>query len=196
MWLVRLLCVYKFPWVVLLPRNSNSWQGFLQIGDRGKPADGWTLQFALSFWLRQHLAAQTCRRPCKCKISHRSSNVASTPNPIPGTMRLLLQGNHFCRCPLETPRTKGPHKKYFKMPETKIKLQCCGDTSVLTVAKYAISLKQWRNEGGGRNVLWFIYLFPVAVENFLQAKGRPETDPICQLWISINNEHNSLRVFK
>lgn len=99
-------------------------------------------------------------------------------------------------CPLEVPRTKGPHKKYFKMPETKIKLQCCGDTSVLTVAKYAISLKQWRNEGGGRNVLWFIYLFPVAVENFLQAKGRPETDPICQLWISINNEHNSLRVFK
>lgn len=23
-WLARLLCVYKFPWVVLLPRNSNS----------------------------------------------------------------------------------------------------------------------------------------------------------------------------
>lgn len=42
-WLARLLCVYKFPWVVLLPRNSNSWQGFLQIGDRGKPADAETL---------------------------------------------------------------------------------------------------------------------------------------------------------
>lgn len=23
-WLARLLCVYKFLWVVLLPRNSNS----------------------------------------------------------------------------------------------------------------------------------------------------------------------------
>lgn len=50
--------------------------------------------------------------------------------------------------------------------------------------------------GGGRNVLWFIYLFPVAVENFLWAKRRPETDPICQLWISINDKHNSIRVFK
>lgn len=80
-----------------------------------------------------------------------------------------------------------------------MKLQSYGDTLVLTEAKYAISLKQWGNGGGGgggKNVLWFIYLFPVAVENFLQAKGRPEIDPICQLWISINNEHNSIRVFK
>lgn len=39
------------------------------------------------------------------------------------------------------------------MPETEMKLQHDGDTLVLTVAKYAISLKQWRNGGGGRNVL-------------------------------------------
>lgn len=49
--------------------------------------------------------------------------------------------------------TKGPCKKCFRVPETKMKLQCYGDAVVLTVAKYAISLKQWGNRGGGRNVL-------------------------------------------
>ena len=49
--------------------------------------------------------------------------------------------------------TKGPCKKCFRVPETKMKLQCYGDTVVLTVAKYAISLKQWGNGGGGKNVL-------------------------------------------
>lgn len=73
-WLARLLCVYKFPWVVLLPRNSNSWQGFLQIGDRDKPADAGTLQFALSFWLRQHLVAQACRRQSKGKRKKQCSS--------------------------------------------------------------------------------------------------------------------------
>lgn len=98
--------------------------------------------------------------------------------------------------PLEMPHTKSPHKNCFGMPETKMKLQSYGDTLVFTQAKYAISLKQWGNRGGGTSVLWFIYLFPVAVENFLQAKRRPQIDPICQLWISINNNHNSVRVFK
>lgn len=55
--------------------------------------------------------------------------------------------------PLEMSSTKGPHKKCFRVLETKMKLQCYGDTSVLTVAKYAISLKQWGNGGGGKNVL-------------------------------------------
>lgn len=49
--------------------------------------------------------------------------------------------------------TKGPYKKWFRVPVTKMKLQCYGDAAVLTVAKYAISLKQWGSGGGGRNVL-------------------------------------------
>lgn len=51
------------------------------------------------------------------------------------------------------PHIKGPCKKRSTVPETKMKLQCYGDTLVRTVAKYAISLKQWGNGGGGRNVL-------------------------------------------
>lgn len=51
------------------------------------------------------------------------------------------------------PHIKGPCKKRSRVPETKMKLQCYGDTLVRTVAKYAISLKQWGNGGGGRNVL-------------------------------------------
>lgn len=83
-WLARLLCVYKFPWVVLLPRNSNSWQGFLQTGDRGKPADAGTLQFALSFWLRQHLAGPAYRRQCKGKIAiQREKQCSSQIKPHP-----------------------------------------------------------------------------------------------------------------
>lgn len=40
------------------------------------------------------------------------------------------------------PHTKSPHKKCFRIPETKMKLQSYGDTLVLTEAKIAISLKQ------------------------------------------------------
>lgn len=43
--------------------------------------------------------------------------------------------------------------KCFRMSEAELKLQCCGDVLVLPVAKYAISLKQWGNGGGGRNIL-------------------------------------------
>lgn len=59
----------------------------------------------------------------------------------------------FVGCPLEMLHTKGPCKKWFRVPVTKMKLQCYGDAAVLTVAKYAISLKQWGSGGGGRNVL-------------------------------------------
>lgn len=44
------------------------------------------------------------------------------------------------------PHTKSPHKKCFRTPETKMKLQSYGDTLVLTEAKIAISLKQWGME--------------------------------------------------
>lgn len=182
---------------MLLPRNSNSWEGFLKIGDRGKPADGRTLQFALSFWIRQAPSCSDLKKAVQMQDHHMEEAMCLTDQ-----VSSLVPWSYSCKanisggCPLAMPRTIGPCKKCFRMPETKIKLQCYGDTSALTVAKYAISLKQWRNEGGGRNVLWFIYLFPVAVENFLRGEGRPETDPICQLWISINNEHNSIRVFK
>lgn len=68
------------------------------------------------------------------------------------------------------------------MPEPEMKLQSYRDTLVLTEAKCAISLKQWGTEEEGRMFYdLFIYLFPVAVENFLQAQQRPEIDPICQL---------------
>lgn len=59
----------------------------------------------------------------------------------------------FVGCPLEMPHTEGPYKKCFRMSEAELKLQCYGDVLVLPVAKYAISLKQWGNGGGGRNIL-------------------------------------------
>lgn len=160
---------------MLLPRNSNSWQGFLQIGDRSKPADAGTLQFALSFWLRQHLAAQTYRRQCKSKsMIQREAEAMQHTDEIPSLVPwgCSWKATISVGCPLEIPPSTGPDEKCFRVPETKMKLQHYGDTSVLTVAKYAISLKQWGGGGwgGGRNVLWFIYLFPVAVENFLSAK--------------------------
>lgn len=103
-WLPRLLCVYKFLRVVLLPRNSNSWQGSLQIEDSGKPADGQTLQFALSFWLRQHLASQACSRQCKkADLYRRESHVADWPNPLPESMRSSWKAIISVGFPLEMP---------------------------------------------------------------------------------------------
>lgn len=52
--------------------------------------------------------------------------------------------------------TKGPCKKWFRVPVTKMKLQCYGDAAVLTVAKYAISLK---NGGVGEEGGMFYDLF-------------------------------------
>jgi hypothetical protein len=53
------------------------------------------------------------------------------------------------------PHSKGPHKKCPRVPETKMKWQCYKDALILTVAKYAISLKQWRR----REEYSMIYLF-------------------------------------
>lgn len=69
--------------------------------------------------------------------------------PAPGTMRLFLEGNHFCRFSPRDASYQSPHKKCFRMPETKMKLQSYRDTSILTEAKCAISLKQWGTGGGG-----------------------------------------------
>lgn len=44
------------------------------------------------------------------------------------------------------------------MSEAELKSQCYGDVLALTVAKYAISLKQW-GSGGRREEYSMIYLF-------------------------------------
>lgn len=138
-----------------------------------------------------------CGRQCKGKITQREKqHGARTKSQLPVLWGCSWKATISVGFPLEMPHTKSPHKKCFRTPEPEMKLQSYRDTLVLTEAKCAISLKQWGNGGGGKNVLWFIYLFPVAVENFLQAKRRPEIDPVCQLWISINHDPNSIGVFK
>lgn len=105
-WLARLLCVYKFPWVVLLPRNSNSWQGFPQIGDRGKPADARTLQCALSFWLRQYLPAQAYKRQYHQIEGEAISLTDQIPTFVPWGWS--WKATISVGWPLEMPHTEGP----------------------------------------------------------------------------------------
>lgn len=106
---------------------------FLQTGDRGKPAGAGTLQFALSFWLRQHLAAQACRRqcgrhdPCVGEAVQLTEQILSlAPWGCSWMATIFASG-----CPLEMLHTKGPCKKWFRVPVTKMKLQCYGDAAVL-----------------------------------------------------------------
>lgn len=131
-WLARLLCVYKFPWVVLLPRNSNSWQGFLQIGERGKLQrqgpyrllclSGWD-----STWLLRPVEGSARRAP------HREEEAMWLTEQIPCLVPwgCSWKATVFVGCPLKMPHTKGPYAKCFKVPETKTKLQRYRDTLFL-----------------------------------------------------------------
>lgn len=56
------------------------------------------------------------------------------------------------------PHIKGPCKKRYRVPETKMKLQRYGDTLVLTVAKYAISLKQWGKGGEEGGMFYDLFI--------------------------------------
>lgn len=69
-------------------------------------------------------------------------------------MRLFLEGNHFCRL--------SPRDASYQRPLQKVVQGAChqdeiavlwGRRSSYSVAKYAISLKQWESGGGGRNAL-------------------------------------------
>lgn len=124
-------------------------EGFLQIGDRANlrsqgPSGRLCLSGGGSTWQlgpekRDHLRGR--------------SSAAHGSHPVPRTTRLFLEGNHFWRLSPRDASYRRPLQECFRMSEAQLRLQRYGDASVRTVAKYAISLKQWGNGGGGKNVL-------------------------------------------
>lgn len=100
------------------------------------------------------------------------------PSPVPGAVLGRLRGH--------SPPAKALHEEHLWSGCLRPRRKC----SVLEIlgsssAKYAISLKQWGRGGGERQALWFIYLFPVAVENFSRSEREARNWP----HLPIMNQH-------